>query len=45
MSAMTSQEIGNALEDAVRLIEQTILQSTDCSVTSKQKFKEQKCLC
>jgi hypothetical protein len=39
MSVMTSQEKGNALEDAVRLIEQTILQSTakDATVTIEPK--------
>jgi hypothetical protein len=39
MSVMTSQEIGNALEDAVRLIEQTILKSTakDATVTIEPK--------
>src|SRR5437899_442661 len=39
MSVTTSQEIGNALEEAVRLIEQTILQTTakDALVTIEPK--------
>src|SRR5712692_2352969 len=39
MSVTTSQEIGDALEEAVRLIEQTILQSTtkDATVTIEPK--------